>query len=49
VRDALTETEETEVRWYDAELNRLEGELLLASEGFWRRPQSASDFWGRRR
>jgi tetratricopeptide (TPR) repeat protein len=32
VRDALTETEETEVRWYDAELNRLEGELLLASE-----------------
>jgi predicted ATPase len=32
VRDALTETDETKVRWYDAELNRLEGELLLASE-----------------
>jgi class 3 adenylate cyclase/predicted ATPase len=32
VRDALSETAETEVRWYDAELNRLEGELLFASE-----------------
>ncbi len=30
VREALAETEETEVRWYEAELNRLEGELLLA-------------------
>jgi predicted ATPase len=32
VREALAETEETEARYYEAELNRLEGELLLASE-----------------
>jgi class 3 adenylate cyclase/predicted ATPase len=32
VREALAEVKETEVRWYEAELNRLEGELLLASE-----------------
>jgi class 3 adenylate cyclase/predicted ATPase len=32
VRQALIETEETEVRWYEAELNRLEGELVFASE-----------------
>jgi predicted ATPase len=31
VRQALIAAEETEVRWYEAELNRLEGELLLAS------------------
>ncbi len=29
VREALAETE---VRWYEAELNRLEGELLLGCE-----------------
>jgi predicted ATPase len=32
VREALVETEETEARYYEAELNRLEGELLLASK-----------------
>jgi predicted ATPase len=32
VREALTESEKTESRWYAAELNRLEGELLLASK-----------------
>ena len=32
VREALAETEETAARYYDAELNRLEGELLLASK-----------------
>jgi predicted ATPase len=32
VREALAKTEETGVRWYEAELNRLEGELLLAWE-----------------
>ena len=31
MREALAETEKTEVRWYEAELNRLEGELVLAS------------------
>ena len=32
VREALAETEETEAHWNAAELNRLEGELLLASK-----------------
>jgi predicted ATPase len=32
VREALAETEETEARYYEAELNRLKGELLLASK-----------------
>jgi predicted ATPase len=32
VREALAETEETGARCCEAELNRLEGELLLASE-----------------
>jgi predicted ATPase len=32
VRDALAEVEETEARYYEAEISRLEGELLLASE-----------------
>jgi tetratricopeptide (TPR) repeat protein len=32
VRDALAETDETEAHWNAAELNRLEGELLLASQ-----------------
>jgi predicted ATPase len=32
VRKALGEAEETEARWYEAELNRIEGELLLASK-----------------
>ena len=31
VREALAEVEETAARYYEAELNRLEGELLLAS------------------
>jgi class 3 adenylate cyclase/predicted ATPase len=31
VRDALAETQETAARLYEAELNRLEGELLLAA------------------
>ena len=31
VREALAETEKTEVRWCEAELNRLEGELVLAA------------------
>ena len=30
--DVLAEIEETEARFHEAELNRLEGELLLASE-----------------
>jgi predicted ATPase len=30
-REALAETEKTEVRFYEVELNRLEGELVLAS------------------
>ena len=32
VREAFTEVEGTAARYYEAELNRLEGELLLASE-----------------
>ena len=32
VREALAEVEETAARYYEAELNRLEGELLLASK-----------------
>ena len=32
VREALDETEATAARFYEAELNRLEGELLLASK-----------------
>jgi predicted ATPase len=32
VREALSEVEETDTRFYESELNRLEGELLLASE-----------------
>ncbi len=32
VREALAEVEETAARYYEAELNRLEGELLLACE-----------------
>jgi predicted ATPase len=31
VREALAETEETELRFYEGELDRLEGELVLAS------------------
>jgi predicted ATPase len=32
VREGLIETEETEARYYEAELNRLQGELLLAAK-----------------
>jgi predicted ATPase len=32
VREALAEVEETEARYYEAELDRLQGELLLASK-----------------
>jgi predicted ATPase len=32
VREALAELEETEARYIEAELNRLEGELVLAAE-----------------
>ena len=32
MREELVEVEETEARHYEAELNRLEGELLLASK-----------------
>jgi class 3 adenylate cyclase/predicted ATPase len=32
MREGLIETEETEARYYEAELNRVDGELLLASQ-----------------